>query len=169
MKRIKCWLLLVVLLPIAALADESAETLLNVELKKEPYADAATATNLPAQSAVSVLKRQGAWVNVKTTGNANGWLKMTAIKLTDGRNGAKKSGDSGFGSLFNLGRKSRTASSGMAVTTGIRGLSEEELKNAQPNTQAVNKMDSFASSKSSGEKFAEKVKLKSQQVEYFKP
>ena len=167
-KPIKILLVVLLTLPIMAVADETAETLSAVDLKKEPYSDASMVTALPAQAAVTVIKRQGAWVNVKATSGA-GWLKMTAIRLTDGTSSAKKSGDSSLSSLFNLGRKSRTASNGVTVTTGIRGLSEEELKNAQPNPQAVDKMDGFASNKSAGEKFAAKAKLKRQQIDYFKP
>lgn len=167
-KQFKLLLLMLIALPLIAIADETAETLSAVDLKKEPYSDASMVTALPALAALSVVKRQGAWVNVKSTAGS-GWLKMTTIKLTDGSSNAKKSGDYGLSSLFNLGRKSRTASNGVTVTTGIRGLSEEELKNAQPNPQAVDKMDGFASNKSAGEKFAAKAKLKSQQIDYLKP
>ena len=167
-KQTKLLLLLLLAAPLIAIADETAETLSAVDLKKDPYLDASTVNALPVKTAVTVLKRQGAWVNVKST-SSTGWLKMTTIKLTDGTTGAKKSSDSGLGSLFNLGRRSRTASNGVTVTTGIRGLSEEELKNAQPNPQAVDKMDGFAESKITGEKFAKQVQLKNQQIEYFKP
>ena len=168
-KPFKLVLLAMLALPLVTLANEAAETLYATDLKIEPFIDARTISNLPAQTTVTVLKRQGGWVNVTPSTGINGWLKMTAIKLTDGTPGLKKSGDSGLGALLNIGRKSRTASNGVMVTTGIRGLSEEELKNAQPNLQALANMDAFASNQSASEKFARQAKLKNQQIDYLKP
>lgn len=168
-KPFKLVLLAMLALPLITLANEAAETLYATDLKIEPFIDASTISNLPAQTTVIVLKRQGGWVNVTPSAGINGWLKMTAIKLTDGTLRLKKSGDSGLGALLNIGRKSRTASNGVMVTTGIRGLSEEELKNAQPNLQALANMDAFASNQSASEKFARQAKLKNQQIDYLKP
>ncbi len=153
-----------------ALAAEVAQVVTSVELKKEPFSDASTAAKLPAQSLVNVLKRQGAWVNVKPATGEQGWLKMSAIKLTDGKTSVDgKKSDNGLGTLFDLGKKSRSASNGVAVTTGIRGMSEEELRNASPNPAAVSKMDSFAASSSDGQNFAAQKQLRNQRIDYLKP
>ncbi len=160
----------IVMLPIAAAADEVAQVVSSVDLKKEPYSDASTALKLPANALVTVLKRQGAWVNVKPATGDQGWLKMSAIKLTDGKTSADgKKSTNGLGTLFDLGKKSRSASSGVAVTTGIRGMSEEELRNASPNPAAVSKMDSFAASTADGQSFAAQKQLKNQRIDYLKP
>jgi hypothetical protein len=168
--KLKQLVLLGLMLPALALADEVAQVLSSVELKKEPYSDASNGAKLPAQALVNVLKRQGAWVNVKPATGEQGWLKMSAIKLTDGKtnvDGKKSNND--LGTLFDLGKKSRSASNGVAVTTGIRGMSEEELRNASPNPAAVSKMDSFAASSSDGQSFASQKQLKNQRIDYLKP
>ena len=168
--KLKQLALVSLMLPTLALAAEVAQVISSVDLKKEPYSDAIIATKLPAQSLVSVLKRQGAWVNVKPATGDQGWLKMSAIKLTDGKTSVDgKKTDNGLGTLFDLGKKSRSASSGLAVTTGIRGMSEEELRKASPNPAAVSKMDSFAASNADSQSFAAQKQLKNQHIDYLNP
>ena len=52
------------------------------------------------------------------------------------------------------------------MTTGVRGLSEEDLKNAQPNPEEFEKLEKYAVNKSKAEKFARDAKLKNQQLDY---
>jgi hypothetical protein len=100
-------------------------------LKSKPFADAETVANLAEKSGVEVLARQGSWNQVKANG-ATGWVKMLSLRFGDGAQ--KKAGDSGLGALFNV---ASTGSSGSTTTTGVRGLSEEKLRNPQPNPKAL--------------------------------
>lgn len=161
-------LMLLLLMPLVGQAGETAKTLLSVDLKQEPYADAATIANVPAATTVDVIKRRGGWVQVKPAGSASsdntaGWLKMTSIKYGD--TPAAK-GESGWGSLLNVARSGRSGNTGVTVTTGVRGLSPEDLKNARPDTDAVKKLDSFPKGRSEAQTFASAGKLQGQQVEY---
>lgn len=163
-KRIYSIYLSVLLLsPLLAVAGEAAQTLINTDLKQEPFADAQTLATLPASSAVEVIKRQGGWIQVKAASN-EGWLKMSSIKLGGGNAGK---GDSGLGSLINVARSGRSGNTGVTVATGVRGLSPEDLKNAKPAPEAVKKLDSFPAGKNEAQSFANSGKLKSQSVEYF--
>ena len=76
---------------------------------------------------------------------------------------AQKQGDSGLKSLLNVGR---TGSSGITVATGVRGLSEEDLKNAHPDPDELAKLNNYASSKAQAEKFARDAKLKTLRLDY---
>lgn len=147
----------------SAVAGEQAKTLLSVDLKQEPFVDAKVLQNLSANNGVEVLTRKGGWVQVKAADGTQGWLKMTSIKY--GEASASKS-DGGWGSLLNSARGGRTASSGVTVTTGVRGLSAEELKNAKPSPEAVKRMDSFPNGKNEGMGFAKTAQLQSQKIDY---
>jgi hypothetical protein len=52
------------------------------------------------------------------------------------------------------------------VTTGIRGLSEEQLKNTKPNPQELQAAKRYAASPEEAQRFAAAGKLHAQHVEY---
>jgi hypothetical protein len=145
-------------------AAEAGKTIVAADLKQQPFIDAPTIINLPANTELDVIKRQGAWMQVKSGAN-EGWLKMTAVKLGTGSSTQGKSGG-GLGTLFNLATTGRSGSSGVTVTTGIRGLGQEELKNAQPDHAAVKKMETFAGARNEAASFASGGKLQTQKIEY---
>ena len=138
---------------------ETAYTVRSTEIKQQPYSDAATVARLNENASVSIVKRQGGWVRI-TSKAGNGWVKM--LSLRSGSTATKR-GDSGLQSLFNVGR---TGSSGITVATGVRGLSEQDPKNAQPNPRELEKLQNYAVNRAKAEKFARDAKLKSQQLDY---
>lgn len=144
-------------------AAEAGKTIVAAELKQQPFIDAPTISKLPVNTELEVLARQGGWMQVKS-GAEEGWLKMTAIKL--GTGDAQGKSGSGLGTLFNIATTGRSGSSGVTVATGVRGLGQEELKNAQPNHEAVKKMETFASAKNEANTFATAASLKSQNLDY---
>ena len=148
----------------AAQAGEIAYTVRATELKAKPYADAATLLSLAEHGKVEIVARQASWMQVKADG-ATGWVKMLSLRLGNGE-AAKKNGDSGLGALFNV---AATGSSGSTVTTGVRGLSEEKLKNARPNPQALEVMKGYAVSEQAAIGFAKAGKLESQHMDYLPP
>ncbi|OAJ70682.1 hypothetical protein A7976_03625 [Methylobacillus sp. MM3] len=149
---------------VASLAAEMGQTLVNTDLKSEPFADAKTLASLPGNSAVDVLKRQGGWMQVKPAGNSEGWVKMTAVKLGGATANAK--GDSGMTALWNTAMQGRSGNTGVTVATGVRGLSPEDMKNAQPAPEQVKKLDSFAATKSQAESAAKSSKLSRRNIDY---
>ena len=154
------WLLL--FLPAISLADP-ATLIRATELKRLPATDAETVAALAANTAVDALERKGGWTRVKAA-EGEGWVKMLALRY--GGPGAAKKGDSGVAQLFNV---ARTGSSGTQVTTGVRGLDEQQLANAQPNPTELAKMKSFAARPDAAAAFAAKGKLKAKTVDYPKP
>ncbi len=162
MKSFAAWVLLGLAFSHFATA-ETAITIKETELKREPYSDAATLETLPAQSSVEILKRQGGWTQVKPATAAAGWVRMLSLRL--GAGNTVKQGDSGIGALFNV---ARSGSSGNTVTTGVRGLSEEDLRTARANPQELKHMQQFSVSNGEAQKFASAGKLQKQPVEYIK-
>lgn len=140
-------------------AEQLAYTVRSTEIKQQPFSDAATVATLSEKTSVNIQSRQGGWVRISSK-SGNGWVKMLSLRSNST---ATKRGDSGLQSLFNMGR---SGSSGITVATGVRGLSEEELKNAQPNPRELEKLQNYAVNKAKAEKFARDAKLKSQQLDY---
>ena len=148
--------------PLIAWA-EPATLVRATELKAEPASDAATVVQLAEKTQVDALERKGGWTRVKA-GSAQGWVKMLALRY-DGA-GAAKRGDTGVVQAFNV---ARTGSSGTQVTTGVRGLDEEQLAKAQPNPAELAKLNRFAADRSIATSFAEEGKLSPATVPYPKP
>ncbi|HYR32735.1 MAG TPA: hypothetical protein VEQ87_00450 [Burkholderiales bacterium] len=152
-------LLAVLFLPLLAWA-EPATTIRAAELKKEPAIDAETLIELPENTAVDAAERKGGWVRVKARGS-EGWLKMLSLRY--GNPASAKKGDTGISQMFNV---ARTGSSGTQVTTGVRGLDEKELANAQPNASELAKLDKFAADADGAARFAANGKLGAKTVDY---
>jgi hypothetical protein len=140
-------------------AVQVAYAVRSTEIKLLPYSDAATVATLDEKAKVNILLRQGGWVKINSK-NGNGWVRMLSVRSDST---GKKTGDSGLISLLNVGR---SGSSGITTTTGIRGLSEEDLKNAQPNPAELEKLEKYAVNKAKAERFARDAKLKTQQLDY---
>jgi hypothetical protein len=154
-------LCLLALMPAAAVAAESALTVRATELKKEPYVDAETVATLPDQARVEILRRQGGWTQIKAQGAAaQGWVRMLSLRLGDG---SARKGDSGIGALLSV---ARSGSSGTTVATGVRGLSEEDLKHARPNPEELQKMEKLAATPQDARKFSGSASLGSHQLDY---
>ncbi|MEI7967856.1 MAG: SH3 domain-containing protein [Betaproteobacteria bacterium] len=112
-------------------------TLQALDLKEKPFIDAGAVGQLAAQSPVTVLARQGGWLQVKAD-RGQGWVRLLSVRLGSPdpvRN------ESFTAMLFN---STRRGSSPTTVTTGVRGFSEEDLKQAQPAPDELRKMDGFA-------------------------
>lgn len=154
------------LLAAGLCAAEPATVIRATELKKEPGTDAPTVAPLAEGARVDALERKGGWTRVKTEGGAEGWVRMLQLRYGAGAGGEAKAGDSGVAQLLNV---ARTGSSGTQVTTGVRGLDEQQLANAQPNAAELAKMNRFAAQPDAAAAFAAKGKLSAKPVAYPKP
>lgn len=157
MKKIFALLLLCWLLPLTAYAEQTAYTVRSTEIKQQPYSDAATIGMLGEKASVRILLRQGGWVKINSA-QGDGWVKMLNLRST-----SSKQGDSGLQSLFNMGR---SGSSGITVATGVRGLSEEDLRNARPNPAEFAKLRNYVVDRNLAEIFANSGGLHAQPLNY---
>jgi hypothetical protein len=151
--------LLVLLLSFAASAwaQDQAFTSRSTELKDRGAAEAKTVATLPENTAVKVVQRGGAgWTQIDANGQ-KGWVRAFHLRFpatvdkASGGGGALASVTSMFG-----GRGSEKANS---ATTGIRGLSPDDLKNAAPDAAALAKAQSYRADKPAAERFAREGKL----------
>lgn len=142
-----------------AFAVESGTVLKGDVIRKEPYSDSMIVTMLNTGEKVSILKKDGGWLNVKST-KGSGWVRMLSIRKGDAAQGSN---------IVNRlkGLSSGRAGTGKVVaTTGIRGLDEEELKTAKFDEVELKLLESFTTSKNEAQNFASQGKLKSRSVEY---
>jgi len=145
-----------------AVRAEPAVTVRAVDLKQTPAADAKTVASVPAESAVDLVTRQGAWVQLKS-GKNTGWAKLFDVRLGQPGVQQTKSGATGntIAQTLNLAAGTR----GSTVTTGVRGLDADTLKNAVPNPQQVIQLDRYAVQKPEAETFARAGRLSDRTID----
>jgi hypothetical protein len=155
---------LVALLPLFAHAQEQAFTNRSTELKDRGAAEARTVATLPDKTAVKVLARGGGWTRVEA-GGQSGWVRVFHLRFpTTVEAGSSGGGLSSLTSALGLGRQSSQKAT--LATTGIRGLSKEDLKNSNPDPQALRRLQSFRADRAAAERFARDAKLAAVQVDY---
>ncbi|MGH8492789.1 MAG: SH3 domain-containing protein [Moraxellaceae bacterium] len=137
---------------------EPATLLKESEMRAKPLGNAEVVTMLRAKDKVEITARKGAWANVQTPKGQTGWVRLLNL-----RTGSGKGGDAGVGAIASL---FKTGSSGNTVSTGVKGLSEEQLKNAQPNPEEAKRLDKYKNSEADARSFAKQGKLAVEQVNY---
>ena len=156
--------LLLLLATLPATAGSPGATLKETPLKDKPFADAATLANLPAKAAVDVLGRQGGWLRVTASGK-QGWVRMLNVRT--GPPGQASAGREVQGVAAVA--SGRAGKGNIVATSGIRGLSEEELKAAKPNPAEFRKLDGYAVSEEKAREYAGRSGLVARSVPYLQP
>jgi hypothetical protein len=158
MKTSLAALLLLGSLSLAALAGEQGTALKADTMRAEPFADAKSAGVFNKGESLEIISKKGAWLQVKSK-KSTGWVRLLSVK----RGAASGSGNS----VADIA--SGRAGTGQVVsTTGIRGLSAEQLKAAKFNEDEMKKMESYSVSASDGQKFANAGGLVTTNMAYFR-
>lgn len=159
--------LLGVLLAFAASAwaQEQAFTNRATELKDRAAVEAKTVASLAENTAVKVVARLGAWTQVEANGQ-KGFVRVFHLRFPAAVEKSSSSSDSNplksITGFLGGGRGTQQAS---IATTGIRGLSPDDLKNAAPNNEALAKAQTYRADKPTAERFARDGKLASVKVD----
>ena len=150
--------LLAILLSLGgqAMAAESGTALKNDTLRREPYADAAATGTLARGAKVDILEKKGAWLKVKAP-KASGWVRLLSV-----RRGAAGSRNAAAGVLGLA--SGRTGTGQVVSTTGVRGLSEEDLKHAKFNEEEVKRLEAASIDAAQAQQFAASGKLQARKV-----
>ena len=146
-----------------AFAAELAYTVRPTEVKAKPFIDASTLASLGESSKVDVLQRQASWIQVKAD-SATGWVKMLSLRF-DQLGSAPKAGgaNSNLAVLYNI---ASTGSGGSTPTTGVKGISEEALKNPRANPTQLKQMNDLQIASPEVETFARAGKLSAKTMAY---
>ena len=160
MKRLKLFLLIGLaspaIFPLLALAGDAGTAIKMDSLRAEPFADAKTVGSLNKNDSVEILTKKGAWLRVKSK-KTTGWVRLLSVK----RGGASSSG-----SAISDVASGRTGTGKVVSTTGIRGLSAEELKAAKFNEEEMKKMESYQTSAGDAQSYASAGGLKATKMPY---
>ena len=142
MKKIFYFLILICVTPQLIATDKAAVISRDTELFSKPFKDAETITELSTQTAIIILKRKGGWYQIKTD-TQQGWVRLTHVRLAK-KEKAKQDADNNVGEILSGLATGREKSDQVTTATAIKGLSEEELRNAEPDVDALNALDDFA-------------------------
>lgn len=156
-------LLVLAALPWLASADEQGYTNRATELKERGSADSATLAKLPENTPVKVLARGGGWTRVEAGGKP-GWIRVFHLRFAGSVEGSSSSGGglASLGAAMGFGQKHEKA---RIATTGIRGLSSEEVKNASPDAGELARMQSYRADAPAAERFAKEARLVAVRIE----
>ena len=141
-----------------AVLAESGAVLKDTPLRSEPLGSASEVAQLKAKETVEITARQGAWAGVKTPAGAEGWARILNIRTG--------SGAAATASSLQLASVFATGSSGTSVSTGVKGLSAEQLTSASPDASQVAMLDGFAVSTGDASQFAAQAPLSAQRIDY---
>lgn len=154
-------ILITILALLAATAASAAETgtaLKNDSLRAEPYSDARSVGSFTRGDKLDILDKKGAWLKVKTA-KSSGWVRLLSVK----RGALGKSNDA----AGVLGLATGRAGTGQVVsTTGVRGLSEEDLKAAKFNEEEIKKLEASGISGTEAQQFAAAGSLNPRKLDY---
>lgn len=154
--------LLAALLTLAgeALAAEAGSALKNDTLRREPYADAAAAGQLTRGDKLEILDKKGAWLKVKAP-KGSGWVRLLSVKRGTSGSASETAGVLGLAS-------GRTGTGQVVSTTGVRGLSEEELKSAKFDEAQVRALEAASVDAAQAQQFAAAGGLQVRKVAHLK-
>ena len=150
--------------PEPAPAANSGEPVLTnraTEMYKAADSDSPVVEKLSSKTQVRVVERKGKWHRVIAASNATGWVNM--MHLRGETIVVASTSEPGFLSGI-TGALSASSGSGsqksQGATLGIRGFSAEDLQNARPNPQAVQRVRSYRAESGDAGRFAREASLK---------
>ena len=173
MKFAKSWirrgLFFAVLLASAATLQAQEPVLTNraTDLRAAPDDASPLIRALAERTAVQQLERKGAWTRVKIN-NESGWVRMMHLRggavIVESEQTASGSFFSGFSRL--LGARPTGATRAQSATVGIRGFSEEDLRNAELNPAELAKLKRYQASDADARRLADQGNLAFRSVAY---
>jgi hypothetical protein len=161
MKRIHRYCGALCLLLAAASAAAQQVTLeRDSPLYPEPRLEGTPLAQLKQGATGDVIGKQGAWLQLKTP-DASGWLFSFNVRFPPQ---TTEGGGTGAGAA--LGRVFGPRRTSVTSSIGVRGLEEEDLKQATFSGEQMKLLDSYAASKESAEESARAAGLAPAKVDF---
>ncbi len=151
-------------LSIAAHGAQPGITRTAADLRAAPYNDANLVITLVKDTQLQILSRRGAWLQVNVAAYGAGYVKLHLVRIGDSAD-RERSSFSGIASLWRS-MTGRSGSSGLVATTGIRGLEDQDLRNARANPEALAALEAYQATDEQARVRAEQMGLAAQQVAY---
>lgn len=141
-----------------AAAAETGVALKADQLRADTFSDAKVVGSVNKNDAVEILNKKGAWLQIKSAGKT-GWVRLLTVKRNS-------TGGSNVAGVVGLAT-GRSGTGKVVSTTGIRGLSAEDLKTAQFNEAETKKLESYTVNADDAKQFASNGGLSSRTYPYF--
>lgn len=153
------------LAPLEGKASDQGVVLRPSQMLSDPFKDAPVVASLNEGDSVEILNRKGGWLEVSSQGQT-GWVRMLSIRR--GAPGAKASAATEASGVLDMA-SGRAGSGNIVAATGVRGLDEEDLKEAEFNEKELEAFKSYGSSPQDARHFADEAGLAKQTVPYIRP
>jgi hypothetical protein len=132
-------------------------------LYSEPRLDSPHVAQLQTGAVAEVVGKEGAWLNLRTQAGA-GWLFSFNVRFQS--EGTGESSGSGTGSVLGRLFAPRRSTVSVTSTIGVRGIEEEDLKQAAFDAKQMKLLDGYAASRDAAESRAQRARLSRAHVEY---
>lgn len=137
-----------VLLAAATSAQAASGTVLrNEKIYSQPSSGSAVAANVAKGTGVNVVSKQGGWLRV-TSGRTTGWIRLLSVRMGEG--GLSSSGLSDVAGAATT----RSDPSRVVAVAGLRGLNDEDLKQAKFNPDELARLDAWSVTNAQASKYA---------------
>lgn len=133
------------------------------ELRATPALDGKILVKLAKGNKLEQTAAQEGWVKVKF-GRMEGWVRLTHVKSLEA---AAPAASAPASSGTNLASMFSAPSRGATATTGTRGLTEEQLANAQPAPAEMAQLEKYAINMGQAEAFARSGKVVAQKIDAY--
>lgn len=124
----------------------------NERLYSQPSSGSAVAATVAKGTSVNILSKQGGWLRV-TAGRTTGWMRLLSVRA-----GAGGVGGAGIGDVFGAAT-SKSDPSRVVAVAGLRGLNDEDLKQAKYDADEMSRLEALQQTASQAEKFASQAGL----------
>lgn len=143
----------------SAIADP-AVVVRTSQLKDKPLLEAKVITEIAGGTAVDLLANEGGWSKIKTAQGKTGYVRLLNVRPSGESNKSALSG------LDKLGNVVRTGSTGAVATTGVKGITKDDIAKSTPNHNEVRQMEQYSASAADARQFAQSAKIVEQSVAY---
>ena len=144
-----------------ALAAQSGSLIKPETLYAAPSGTSARVGSLSRGAQVSVIKRQGGWLQV-ASGRSTGWVRLLSV-----RSGAAYTSN-GAADIVGMAQMAtgKRQPGQIVATAGVRGLNEEDLKTAHYSADGIVQLDSYSVNASAARSYAAQGGLRAVSVVY---
>ncbi|MGE5321028.1 MAG: SH3 domain-containing protein [Hyphomicrobiaceae bacterium] len=129
----------------------------NDRLYSQPSAASKVAGSVAKGASVDIVAKQGGWLRV-TSGKSTGWIRLLSVRV-----GAGGLGGVGLGDVMGAAT-TRSNPSRVVAVAGLRGLNEEDLKQAKFNSDELARLNAWHVTPAQARSFAAQAGLKTTNV-----
>jgi uncharacterized protein YgiM (DUF1202 family) len=133
---------------ISASAQAASGTVLrNEKIYSQPSSGSKVTANVTKGATVNILSKQGGWLRV-SAGKYTGWMRLLSVRA-----GAGGLSSSGVGDVLGAAT-TRSDPSRVVAVAGLRGLNDEELKQAKFNADELARLNTWNVTETQARSFA---------------